>query len=212
MNNISYNNLKEDSIFLKFFGQDKTIQDSANDIILMNDNWFVKKLEDNYVSASIYDLKNTPYNKRQDIIKQICISELQHGTNVQFAEGQVWRRDDLSFEEGHYMSVKATRMALSTLVREHTEKLSGKYILLVHPDVAKRLKKELKAKLIGEVLNVIIVEMSQLPIYKNAVGEDIYCSFLLGDYAFGVKVFEEQGICGIRRINERRMVRIETVA
>lgn len=85
-------------------------------------------------------------------------------------------------------------------------------ILLAHPLVVERLKKELKEKQIEEILDVAIIETDMLPTYKNAKGENIYCSFLLGDYAFGVKVLEEQGILfGIKRINERHMLRIETV-
>lgn len=214
------------SICFKFCGQYHTMNDSPNYISFINDDYFVKRLKDNFVAANIYDLKNAPYNERWRIIERISIRELSRGTNVQFAEGQVYERDALNSKKRHHISDNAIRFARATLAREHTDKINGNYILLVHPDIAERLrqgkffcdatdeklKNDLKGRLIGEILDVIIVEMEQLPIYKNSKGEDIYCSFLFGDYAFGIKYFEKQAVCGIRRINEKHMVRIETVA
>lgn len=133
---------KNQSVLINFFGQDKTKYDNKNTISFMNDDCFVKRLSENYVEANKYDLKGMELDKRWNKIESICISEISGGTNVQFADGQVWERNDLNSKEGHSISEKSIRKARATLVREHTDKINDKYVLLVHPDIAEQLKKE----------------------------------------------------------------------
>lgn len=213
MNNISYENLKEYSLFLKIFGQEKTEDDKPQYVRFMNDNYFVKTLEESFLRADVFTLKGQSYIDMARRIDKVCCSCISGGTNILFAEGQVWGEDELSYEEGHYLTEKSIKRAMSILTKEHTEKIDGNYILLVHPDVADRINKDehLNKKLNGERCGIKAIETDMLPTYKNAKGETVYCSFLFGDYAFGIKVLEEQGVCGIRRINESHMVRIETV-
>ncbi|MBQ3023382.1 MAG: hypothetical protein IJD91_08690 [Clostridia bacterium] len=216
----------EKSVVYNFFLEEKLAKVTEGHIEFLNDNYFAKRLSENVVEAKLIDLKGVDYKSLGNTVDKICISEFCDGEKVQFAEGQVCGRDALSSQEGHIITEKAIRMARSTLVKAHTNKIDGYYVLLVHPDIADRLIKEkhfscmqdasaedaFNMALVGKINDVLIVEIDMLPINKNAKGENIYSSFIFGDYAFGIKFIESQSVLGFGRINERHMVRIETVA
>ena len=61
------------------------------------------------------------------------------GTNVQYAEGQVSSRSQLTGgkEEGnHYLTVDAIRKAVRFLKNQNAEKIDGAYVAIIHPDCA----------------------------------------------------------------------------
>ena len=61
------------------------------------------------------------------------------GTNVQYAEGQVSARCQISggkSEGNHYLTVDAIRKAVRFLKNQNAEKIDGAYVAIIHPDCA----------------------------------------------------------------------------
>ncbi len=61
------------------------------------------------------------------------------GTNVQYAEGQVSSRSQLTggkSEGNHYLTVDAIRKAVRFLKNQNAEKIDGAYVAIIHPDCA----------------------------------------------------------------------------
>ena len=215
----------ENSVVYKLFGKRAAKNDNKNHIKFMNDNYFAKRLSENVVEAKLIDLRGVDCKSLGKTVDRICLSEIASGTNVQFAEGQVCERDALNLKEGHIMTENAIRRARSTLVKAHTNKIDGYYILLVHPDIADRLIKEkhfscmqdpsvedvFNMALVGEINDILIIETYMIPIIENSMSEKIYQSFLLGECAFGVKYLKAESTLGIKIINETHLVRIETI-
>ncbi len=132
----------DESVFFKLVGKDITLNDNKNHIGFMNDNYFIKRLFENVVEAKLIDLRGVDYKSLGDAVDKVCILDISDGINVQFAEGQVCERDALNLKDGHIMTENTIRRARSTLVKAHTNKIDGYYVLLVHPDIADRLIKE----------------------------------------------------------------------
>jgi N4-gp56 family major capsid protein len=66
---------------------------------------------------------------------------LMGGTNVQFGEGKVSARCQLSggnanAEDNHYLTVDAIRKAVRFLKNQNAEKIDGAYVAIIHPDCA----------------------------------------------------------------------------
>ena len=107
---------------------------------------------------------------------------LTGGTNVQFAEGQVWSREQLEGgkEEGnHYLTVDAIRRAVRYLKKMNAETINGSYVGIIHPDTAYDLTSDPKwinvktysdpegifQGEIGKIENVRFVETSEAKIF-----------------------------------------------
>jgi len=62
------------------------------------------------------------------------------GTNVQYAEGSVSSRSQLTGGKGegenHYLTVDAVRKAVRFLKNQNAEKIDGAYVAIIHPDCA----------------------------------------------------------------------------
>lgn len=62
------------------------------------------------------------------------------GTNVQYGEGQVSARSQLTGGKGegenHYLTVDAVRKAVRFLKNQDAEKIDGAYVAIIHPDCA----------------------------------------------------------------------------
>ncbi len=63
------------------------------------------------------------------------------GTNVQYGEGKVSSRSQLSGgnenpEDNHYLTVDAVRRAVRFLKNQNAEKIDGAYVAIIHPDCA----------------------------------------------------------------------------
>ena len=107
---------------------------------------------------------------------------LNGGTNVQYAEGQVASRAQLTggAESGnHYLTVDAIRMAVRTLKNQNAEKIGDSYVAIIHPDISYDLMsdpawKDVKdydpedwyAGEIGKIAGVRFVESTEAKIFK----------------------------------------------
>ena len=119
---------------------------------------------------------------------------LNAGTNVQYAEGQVGTRNELTAD--HKMTVKAVKMAANTLKKAHASKIDGDYIGIVHPDVSFDLTEDPEWKYprqyvdpeamyegeIGKIHGVRFVETTEAKIFDGGV----YSTLILGANAYGV--------------------------
>lgn len=107
---------------------------------------------------------------------------LNGGTNVQYAEGQVASRAQLTggaAEGNHYLTVNAIRMAVRTLKNQNAEKIGDSYVAIIHPDISYDLMsdpawKDVKdydpedwyAGEIGKIAGVRFVESTEAKIFK----------------------------------------------
>lgn len=107
---------------------------------------------------------------------------LNGGTNVQYAEGQVSSRAQLTggAETGnHYLTVNAIRRAVRTLKAMNAEKIGDSYVAIIHPDISYDLMsddawKDVKdydpadwyAGEIGKIAGVRFVETTEAKIFK----------------------------------------------
>lgn len=104
------------------------------------------------------------------------------GTNVQFAEGQVWTREHLEGgkdEGNHYLTVDAVRRAVRYLKKMNAETINGSFVGIIHPDTAYDLMSDPKwinvktysdpegiyQGEIGKIENVRFVESSEAKIF-----------------------------------------------
>ncbi|GHV34062.1 hypothetical protein FACS18949_09420 [Clostridia bacterium] len=122
------------------------------------------------------------------------------GTNVQYAEGQVDSRADLTDE--HLLTVNAIRMAVRTLKKQNAEKIDGSYAAIIHPDVAYDLMSDpawqapqlysdpenFYAGEIGRIAGVRFVETTEAKKFAGAGedGRDVYATLVIADNAYGV--------------------------
>ena len=135
----------------------------------------------------------------------ITREELNAGTNVQYAEGQVASRAALKggAESGnHYLTVNAVRQAVRTLKRMNAPKINGDYVAIIHPDCTYDLMsdpnwkyphqyvdtKEIYQGEIGKIEGVRFVETSEAKIFEGAgaSSRDVYSTLVIGDDAYGV--------------------------
>lgn len=107
---------------------------------------------------------------------------LNGGTNVQYAEGQVSSRAQLTGGQAsgnHYLTVDAIRMAVRTLKNQNAEKIGDSYVGIIHPDISYDLVsdpawKDVKnydpedwyAGEIGKIAGVRFVETTEAKIFK----------------------------------------------
>lgn len=107
---------------------------------------------------------------------------LNGGTNVQYAEGQVSSRAQLTGGQtsgNHYLTVDAIRMAVRTLKNQNAEKIGDSYVGIIHPDISYDLVsdpawKDVKnydpedwyAGEIGKIAGVRFVETTEAKIFK----------------------------------------------
>lgn len=124
---------------------------------------------------------------------------LAGGTNVQFAEGQVNARDELTSE--HKLTVDSIRQAVRTLKRWNAKTINGSFVGIIHPDTTYDLMSDPKwvnVKTysdpegiyngeIGKIENVRFVESSEAKIFEGegADGADVYATFIIADNAYG---------------------------
>jgi N4-gp56 family major capsid protein len=136
------------------------------------------------------------YNAQQTL-DRIAMNELTSGTNVIYA-GDATSRDSL---DGTKKLTKAEiRKAGIQLERANIPKFpDGYYVCILHPDklldlftdselitlsIAKR--DALEKGYVGEFFGVKFVSTTAVPVVKNAAGQDVYMTIVLGDNAYGV--------------------------
>lgn len=130
------------------------------------------------------------------------------GTNVQYAEGQVSSRATLT--KDHKLTVKAVKMAVRMLEKQHAKKIKGYYIGIIHPDIAFDLTEderwieahkyakpeELFNGEIGMIAGVRFVKTTEAKIFAKAgaLGIDVYSTLIFGENAYATTKIEGGGL------------------
>ena len=130
---------------------------------------------------------------------------LNGGTNVQYAEGQVTSRGELSYtdaENNMNLTVDAVRKAVRFLKVMNAPRINGYYAGIIHPDCSYDLMSDPKwvnvktyadpegiyEGEIGRIEGVRFVETSEAKVFtgEGAAGRDVYSTLILGSDAYGV--------------------------
>lgn len=125
---------------------------------------------------------------------------LNGGTCVQYAEGQVTSRNQLT--KDHKLTVKAVKMAARSLKAQNAKKINGSYVAIVHPDTAYDIMNDAEWQdmnkyttpdlawegEIGRIAGVRFVETTEAKIFaaEGADGIDVYSTLILGANAYGI--------------------------
>ncbi|MDO5478119.1 MAG: N4-gp56 family major capsid protein [Clostridia bacterium] len=132
------------------------------------------------------------------------------GTNVQFADGSVEARSELTSE--NKMTVDVLKRAVRTLKMNNTPKIDGYYIAIMHPSVAYDLMsdpdwidaqkytsanvKKIYFGEIGEIAGVKVIESTEAKIWKE--GEiSVYATLIFGKDAYGITDVDGGGLTTI---------------
>lgn len=138
---------------------------------------------------------------------------LNGGTCVQYAEGQVSSRSELT--QDMKLTVNAVLLAARFLKKQNTPTIDGSYVAIIHPDTAYDLMRDKEwvdwnkyttpEKMfrgeIGKIGNVRFVETTEAKIFAKAgaVGTDrekcdVYSTLVLGANAYGTTSIEGGGL------------------
>lgn len=163
--------------------------------IQLPDMLLLTAIDNNMVQAT--ELLGSQAGRTLDTITR---EVLNGGTCVQYAEGQVTSRDQLT--KDHKLTVKAVKMAARALKTQNAKKINGSYVGIVHPDAAydimadpewQEMNKYTTPDLawegeIGKVGGVRFVETTEAKIFGGAGsgGIDVYSTLVLGSNAYGV--------------------------
>lgn len=125
---------------------------------------------------------------------------LNGGTCVQYAEGQVTSRNQLT--KDHKLTVKAVKMAARSLKAQNAKKINGSYVAIVHPDTAYDIMNDAEWQdmnkyttpdlawegELGRIAGVRFVETTEAKIFaaEGADGIDVYSTLILGANAYGI--------------------------
>ena len=147
-------------------------------------------------------------NQAGSTLDTISREALNAGTNVQYAEGQVSSRSELTAEMK--LTVKAIKMAVRALKVQNTAKINGHYVAIIHPDCAyditldPRFIEVVKYKNperifngeIGTLEGVRFIETTEAKKFTNAgaSGIDVYSTLLLGEIAYATTKIEGGGL------------------
>lgn len=129
------------------------------------------------------------------------------GTNVQFADGSVDGRAELT--STNKMTVDILKRAVRTLKLNNTPKINGYYIAIMHPTVAYDLMtdpdwidaqkhtgenvKKIYFGEIGEIAGVKVIESTEAKVWKEG-GTSIYGTLVFGKDAYGITDIEGGGL------------------
>ncbi len=132
------------------------------------------------------------------------------GTNVQFADGSVEARSELTGE--HKMTVDVLKRAVRTLKMNNTPKIDGYYIAIMHPSVAYDLMadpdwidaqkytannvKKLYYGEVGEIAGVKVIESTEAKVFKEG-DKSVYATLVFGKDAYGITEIEGGGLTTI---------------
>ena len=134
------------------------------------------------------------------VLDQVTREVINAGTNVQYAEGQVDSRAELT--KDHKLTVDAVRRAVRALKNMNAPKLNGSYWGILHPDVAYDImsdEKWVNVKTysdpagiyegeLGKIEGVRFVEATEAKKFEGAgAGSiDVYSTLIGGANAYGV--------------------------
>ena len=147
-------------------------------------------------------------NQAGSTLDTISREALNAGTNVQYAEGQVSSRSELTAEMK--LTVKAIKMAVRALKVQNTAKFNGHYVAIIHPDCAYDITEDprfievVKYKNperifegeIGTLEGVRFIETTEAKKFANAgeSGIDVYSTLLMGENAYATTKIEGGGL------------------
>lgn len=147
-------------------------------------------------------------NQAGSTLDTISREALNAGTNVQYAEGQVSSRSELTAEMK--LTVKAIKMAVRALKVQNTAKINGHYVAIIHPDCAYDITEDprfievVKYKNperifngeIGTLEGVRFIETTEAKKFTKAgaSGIDVYSTLLLGENAYATTKIEGGGL------------------
>lgn len=130
------------------------------------------------------------------------------GTNVQYAEGQVTSRAGLTGEMK--LTVKAIKLAARALKVQNAPLINGRYVAIIHPDVAFDLSEDPEYKemhkytdsgsfkygYIFDIDNVKFYETTEAKKFTKtgANNQDVYSTLVIGKGAYGVTKLEGGGL------------------
>lgn len=133
---------------------------------------------------------------------------LNGGTNVQYANGTVSTRSELT--KDHKLTVDCIRRAARNLKVMNAEPIDDSFVAIIHPDCAYDLMSDPDWKYphqykdtenlyngeIGKVAGVRFVETTEAKVFADsgANGIDVYSTLVLGDNAYGVVDIEGGGL------------------
>lgn len=147
-------------------------------------------------------------NQAGSTLDTISREALNAGTNVQYAEGQVTSRAELTAEMK--LTVKAIKKAVRALKVQNTAKINGHYVAVIHPDCSYDITEDprfievVKYKAperifegeIGTLEGVRFVETTEAKkfVSAGAAGIDVYSTLLLGTNAYATTNIEGNGL------------------
>lgn len=135
---------------------------------------------------------------------------LMEGTNVQFGDGSIEARSELTKE--HKMTVDVLKRAVRTLKMNNTPKINGYYIAIMHPSIAYDLMadpdwidaqkytsgnvEKIYFGEIGEIAGVKVVESTEAKVWKEG-DLSVYATLIFGKDAYGITDVEGGGLTTI---------------
>lgn len=147
-------------------------------------------------------------NQAGSTLDTISREALNSGTNVQYAEGQVTSRTELTAEMK--LTVKAIKKAVRALKIQNTAKINGHYVAIIHPDCSYDITEDprfievVKYKAperifegeIGTLEGVRFVETTEAKKFINAgsASIDVYSTLLMGANAYATTNIEGNGL------------------
>lgn len=135
-----------------------------------------------------------------DTLDYVTREVINGGTSVQYAEGQVTSRDQLT--KDHKLTVDCIKRAARYLETQDAEKIDGSYVGIIHPDCKYDLMKDPEwmdmnkyttpelawSGEIGKIAGVRFVESSRAKVFagEGAGGIDVYSTLIIAADAYGV--------------------------
>ncbi|MFR1120779.1 MAG: N4-gp56 family major capsid protein [[Clostridium] symbiosum] len=177
------------------------------DYIPLTDMLLLTAIDNNMIQA--LDLLG---NQAGSTLDTVTREILNGGTCVQYAEGQVASRAELTKEMK--LTVKAVKLAARFLKKQNAPTIDGNYVGIINPDIAFDLTEDPDWKdwnkyttpehmwsgEIGKIANVRFVETKEAKIFAktgaSGGGEkcDVYSTLILGANAYGVTSVEGGGL------------------
>ena len=180
------------------------------DFIELSDMLILTAIDNNIVEATT--LIGSQAGRTLDTVSR---EVLNAGTNVQYAEGQVTSRAELT--SAMKLTVKAVKMAVRTLKKQNAKRIGGYYYGIVNPDCSYDLTEDerwvdaVKYKNperiyngeIGEIEGVRFVETTEAKIWakagaaksgSDATKIDVYSTLIFGANAYATTKIEGGGL------------------
>ena len=180
------------------------------DFIGLSDMLILTAIDNNIVEATT--LIGSQAGRTLDTVSR---EVLNAGTNVQYAEGQVTSRANLT--SAMKLTVKAVKMAVRTLKKQNAKRIGGYYYGIVNPDCSYDLTEDarwvdaVKYKNperiyngeIGEIEGVRFVETTEAKIWakagaaksgSDATKIDVYSTLIFGANAYATTKIEGGGL------------------